>query len=186
VLSELSSIEPRRRRLGLTQLQLAKAAQVSQSLVAKVESGAVDPAYSRARALLEALDSLESKSKPTAGEVMTPKVHSVRPGELVKNVAAFMRRHQISQMPVVEGGSALGSVSEKAILDRIASQEDYAKIAHLKAKDIMEEAFPVVSPSTPIGAVAELLKSFPAVLVRKGSEFCGIITKADLLKAVNS
>ena len=184
MLPSLFSIETRRRRLGLTQSALAKSAQVSQSLVAKVESASVDPAYSHAKAILDALESLESASKPVARQLMSAKVHAVRPGELVSTAVAFMKRHQISQMPVIESGTAVGSISEKTILDSMSEGTGYSKVAGKKVRDVMDEPFPAVAENTPMPAVAELLKTFPAILVRNKAGFCGIITKADLLRAL--
>jgi predicted transcriptional regulator len=44
-MDETKFIGPTRRKLGITQHQLARMAGVSQSLVAKIEAGSVDAAY---------------------------------------------------------------------------------------------------------------------------------------------
>lgn len=188
ILQDLPSIELRRKRLGLTQSGLARASNVSQSLIAKIESGSIDPAYSRAKAIFDALDSFEVQSKPTAGQLMSGRVHSIPSTETVKTAAAFMRRHQISQLPVIDSGRLVGSLSEKTLIDLVVKDggQDYSKLAGLRVRDIMDDAFPVVAPSTTITAIAELLKSSQAVLVRGQGDFLGIISKADLLKAMNA
>ncbi|MEM3267388.1 MAG: helix-turn-helix domain-containing protein [Conexivisphaerales archaeon] len=53
---ELREISKMRKVLGLTQVQLAKMAGISQSLLAKIEAGKVDPSYTRARKIFAAHD----------------------------------------------------------------------------------------------------------------------------------
>jgi len=55
----VSTIDPKqlkkiRVQLGITQSELAKAAGVSQSLIAKLESGLVDPSFSTMKSISEA------------------------------------------------------------------------------------------------------------------------------------
>jgi predicted transcriptional regulator len=185
MLPPLSLLSARRKRLGLTQAQLAKESGVSQSLVAKLENGKVDPAYSRVKAIVEALDHLETISSPTAGQLMSAHVYSLRPSEPLYAASTFMRRHQVSQMPVIERGAVVGGISEKTIMDLIAKGGASTSLAGKTVGDVMEEPFPTVASSTPLQAIAELLKTAPAVLVTRGHELSGIITKADLLKAVH-
>ena len=46
---ELEEIKKIRKSLGLTQAELAKRADVSQSIIAKIESGSIDPTLSKAK-----------------------------------------------------------------------------------------------------------------------------------------
>jgi predicted transcriptional regulator len=182
MLPQISSVQARRRRLGITQAQLASASRTSQSFIAKLETGKLDPAYSLASAVFLALDALEAKSSAVAGDIMTPKVYSVRPAERVGAAIAILRRNDISQMPVMEGGRQVGSISERWMLE-LLSDNDYSAVAARKVGDAMDEPFPCVSTRTPVAAVVGLLKYAPAVLVTRGQEVAGIIAKSDLLKA---
>lgn len=56
MLPSLDEIAKRRKLLGLTQKQLAKIAGVSQSFIAKIESGKIDPSYSKAKAIFDTLE----------------------------------------------------------------------------------------------------------------------------------
>src|SRR3989344_1899796 len=96
-------IRDQRRRLGITQHQLARTAGVSQSLIAKIESGRVDAAYSKVKAILEALERSQLASEKTAKEIMHTGIEAVQPSESLHTVAQAMRKHSISQMPVVDG-----------------------------------------------------------------------------------
>lgn len=181
-MDELLAIRERRRRLGLTQHALARAAGVSQSLVAKIESGRVDPAYSKAKSLIWALSRQQAAKEKCARDIMHAGAQAVSCTETLHSAAAKMRKHSISQMPVLDGGAVVGSISEQAILAHFSPQQK--KAAPLLVGDVMEEAFPSAAPSTPISAVAALLRHCPAVLVMERGKVAGIITKADLLKTI--
>ena len=182
MLPQISSIQARRRRLGITQAELARESHTSQSFIAKLETQKLDPAYSLATKVFSALDGLEASSGAVAGELMTPKVYSVRPSEKVGAAVAILRKNDISQMPVMENGKAIGSISERWMLE-LLSNDNYAKVATKLVGDTMDEPFPCVSAKTPASAVVGLLKYAPAVLVMRGQEVAGIISKSDLLKA---
>ncbi|MCK4496763.1 MAG: helix-turn-helix domain-containing protein, partial [Candidatus Aenigmarchaeota archaeon] len=49
MLPEIKSIKNRRKLLGLTQKDLAKQAGVSQSFIAKMESGRINPSYNHVK-----------------------------------------------------------------------------------------------------------------------------------------
>jgi len=182
MLPQISSVQARRRRLGITQAELAKASRTSQSFIAKLETQKLDPAYSLASKVFSALDSLEAANSAVAGEIMTPKVYSVRPSEKVGAAFSILQKNNISQMPVMENGKAIGSVSERWMLE-LLSNENFAKVSAKQVGDTMDEPFPCVSAKTPVSAVVGLLKYAPAVLVMRGRDVSGIIAKSDLLKA---
>jgi predicted transcriptional regulator len=72
------SIKKKRVKLGLTQSELAERAGVSQPLIARIESGDVDPRLSTIRNIIAALDDME-KSRITAKDLMTAHVVSLSP-----------------------------------------------------------------------------------------------------------
>ncbi len=59
MLPSVEEIAKRRRILGLTQKELSQMAMVSQSFVAKLESGSMNPSYANVKKILEALGSME-------------------------------------------------------------------------------------------------------------------------------
>ena len=61
VVIEPKDIAKVRRQLGLTQSQLSSVSQVSQSYIARIESGKIDPSYSKTRALSDALKNIQRK-----------------------------------------------------------------------------------------------------------------------------
>ena len=60
---ELEEIKEIRKKFGLTQGQLAQIAGVSKSLIAKIEAGRLDPTFSKAQKIFEAIDTLGKKKE---------------------------------------------------------------------------------------------------------------------------
>jgi predicted transcriptional regulator len=181
-MDNVSWIGEKRRKLGITQQKLAKMAGVSQSLIAKIESGRIDPAYSKVTSITEALEREQFSKEKTAKDIMHTGIETVSAGENLHSAAAKMRKHSISQMPVLDSNRVVGSISEEIVLLHFPS--DPKKIAHLLVGEVMAEAFPSALPLTPISAVAALLRHYPAVLVMERGSIAGIITKADLLETI--
>jgi len=178
---ELERIGKLRKQLGLTQKQLADLSGVSQSLIAKIEAGKIDPAYSKVVQIINALEAVQKKEKKTALEVMTSNVISADPDETIDKIANIMREKNISQIPVIRQGKCIGSISEGAIIDLVSKHTDPKST---KVREIMQESFPVVPANSLVDMVVDLLKHYPAVLVDQNGKLVGIITKADLLKAI--
>ena len=117
----LGWIGEKRRRLGITQQQLARMAGVSQSLVAKIEAGSVDAAYSKVTAIVGALERVSLGKEKAARDIMHPGTECAKPSDTLHSVALLMRKKSISQLPVVECGAAVGSISEQAMLASLVS-----------------------------------------------------------------
>jgi predicted transcriptional regulator len=183
----LDEISRRRKELGLTQSKLASIAGVSQSIIAKIESGSVDPSYSIVRKLFTALDSLKIGASGEdrirrAGELMSRGVVWVGKNQLIRDAVTVMRRRGYSQLPVLEAGRSIGSVGEKTVLDKAAEGENLEELFRRKVGDVMEPPLPVVNEDTSVDALYGLLRENYAVLVSRGDEIVGILAKSDLLK----
>ena len=178
---ELEEIKKLRKRHNLTQSELSRLSGVSQSLIAKIESGNLDPSYSKVKKILEVLNNLNEKQEAKAYDFMQKKLIFCSKAELVTDAAKKMRKFEISQIPVMEKSNVIGLISESDILEKISEGGD---IARLKVGDVMEEAPPVISKNAPMKMVIELLKFSPLLVVADGGEFAGVITKADVLKKI--
>jgi predicted transcriptional regulator len=173
---ELEEIKKIRKGLGLTQTELAKRAAVSQSIIAKIESGIIDPTYSKTQKIFDALSYYEKKHEIKAEEIMNKKIISVKPNEDIKGAIGKMKKYNISQMPVVDDHKTLGLISESILLDALIQEKGR------KVSDIMEESPPIVSKQTSVKVISNLLTHFPTVLVSEEGKLIGLITKADLLE----
>ena len=90
-LPDLTEIEKHRKKLELTQTALAKKAGVSQSLIARIEAGTVDPRYSKVSRVFSALAKIEKK-EIRAEELMTKKVVGAQTQDTIEDVVK--RREQ--------------------------------------------------------------------------------------------
>jgi predicted transcriptional regulator len=184
MLPAIDIIPDRRRKLGLTQNQLADLAGVSQSYIAKLEAGKIEPSYLKVKAIFEALDKIERRKEVSASEIMTSDVVSVQASATAQEAIEIMRGHGFSQLPVMDDEKPVGGVSERTLLDQMFYPDDEMPPSKKKVRDIMDESFPQVSEDAPLSLLSSLLKYYPAVLVQKKGEVVGIVTKADLLGVI--
>ncbi len=179
---EIDRIGKLRKHLGLTQTELARLSGVSQSLIAKIEAGKIDPAYSKVMQILSVLEAEHSKGKKTAHQLMTHSIVSVSPSDSLQKAISLMRERDISQLPVFDGGKCVGSLSDSLVVELVSSH--VSKLRQMKVREVMKESFPIIPAASLIDAVSDLLRHYRAVLVEKDGRISGIITRADLFKAI--
>ena len=170
-----------RQQAGFTQAGLAKAAGVSQSIVAKVEAGRVDPTYGTLAALSRALNAGLTKKGKKAGDVMTAPVIGVQGDATLAKCVKMMKEKSISQMPVFQGSKLVGTVTEAQIMGLMLAATDPKDLLARRVGDHVLPVFAVVGEDTPVDALFSLFRYIPAVLVGSGDRVEGIITKIDLL-----
>lgn len=175
---EIDDIKHIRKKLGLTQKELATKSRVSQSMIAKIESNRLDPSYSNAKRILESLRSIRKSHEAKAGDFMTKKIISVCPRDKIKLAITKMKKSGISQLPVIEDNKSIGLVSESTILSNLGNKS--ANMIH----DIMEDSPPVVSKKTNLSVISDLLNFYPLVLVSDSGKLKGVITKSDLIARI--
>ncbi len=180
---ELDEIKKIRKRFGLTQTELAKMADVSQSLIAKIESNRIDPTFTKVKKIFDVLNELKNKNEFKAKDIMTKKLIYVNADDNITSAINKMRKHEISQLPVFGGKSIVGLVSENNILDSISSKGP-EKIKVLKIKDIMHDCPPIVSKKSSSSVISGLLKYYPIVVVAEEGKLTGVITKSDMLRTI--
>src|SRR5213594_4757436 len=160
MLPTLDEIPKRRKALGLTQSRLAELAGVSQSIIAKIESGSVDPSYSIVKRLVETLERQSvDTARPRVSEIMSRPVISVSRTQFVRDAVDLMKRRGYSQLPVFDGTRCVGSISEKTILDRAARGETLQELLGRRVREIMDSPFPIVNDDTPLDMVLGLMQS---------------------------
>ena len=177
---DLSAIRIRRQKLGLKQNELAELAQVSQSLIAKLEKAKLEPSYPIAVKIFSALDSREHKNEKKCKDIMTKKVIMIKSTCKIGQASEIMKKNSIDQLPISQGKNIIGSISESLIFSKIM-EEGKNKILKKSVSDIMDEPFPILSSDMPISLALPILKTEPAILISENRKIIGIITKANLI-----
>jgi predicted transcriptional regulator len=171
-----------RKMMGLTQKELAKKAGVSQSLIARIEKKSVDPRLSTVKKILEALALV--KEGKIAKDIMHSPVITVKITDTVRKAVELMRKHDISQLPVLKENVIVGSVKETTIIHRITRGRNIRRAFFTPVYNIMENPFVTVEPSVGVDEVLSIMSSgHPAVLVVDEEKLVGIITKIDILSS---
>lgn len=174
MIENVEEIKKLRKKLGLTQKELSKISGVSQSAIAKIESGIMDPGFSVAKKLHDAMQKNSDSTVLKAKDIMKSPVTTISLNCKIEEVVALMKKKNYSQFPITNGNQVVGSISDNNLLDAIMKKD-------AKLNEIMSEAPPTVSKETPVEAIVGLLRHFPLVLVSEKGKSVGIITKTDVL-----
>jgi len=166
-------VRERRTELGLTQSELADRAGVSQPLIARIEGGDVDPRLSTLRHIVDALDESEGDIV-RAGDLMHEDVASVGPEDSVSDAVSKMQNEGFSQLPVIEDGVPVGSISFEDLMDVGEGEREQA------VREFMGESFPTKSRNATLDELSTDLGHNKAVIVTERGETVGIITEADI------
>lgn len=124
----------------------------------------------------------DDKKRMTAGEVLRMKRKSgilgVEPGAPLSKACAIMHRHNISQLPVMKDGKAVGSIDETSAMK--LAREGTSMEAPVES--VMGKPFPTVASNSDIQeAYRLLLGAYPAVIVEEKEVAAGILTRLDLI-----
>jgi CBS domain-containing protein len=142
----------------------------------------------------------------TARDLMTPDVVTVPPETPVMAMARLLSDRGISAVPVVDAaGAVLGIVTEADLIRRLAGEEDkpsswfgvlfsdpanqaerFARTHGVTARDLMTEKVVAVAPDTAVAHIAHMMEEqkIRRVVVLEGDKLRGIVSRADLLRAL--
>ncbi len=128
----------------------------------------------------------------TAAEVVQAKHASrkvrelivARPYQTVFHALKTMQEQDISQIPVFEDNTPIGTVYEDQILNLALQGKDLRKLV---VREVMSKPLPQVPKTAPVERVTHILShENPAVFVDMGNSHFEILTKYDLMSTVAS
>lgn len=106
----------------------------------------------------------------------------VRTEELVSHAIERMRKHKISQIPVIDINGFAGSVDETDLFQSFVADKN---VAEKPIREVMGAPFPIVQLGTSVEEVSKLInKDNQAVLVDLGNGKHHIITKHDIINSI--
>ncbi len=184
MLPRLDSIRETRTRIGATQKRLAEMAGVSTSMINQIESGRTKPGYETARRIFDSLVRLEgSSSSHTAGDFCCTDIVRLAPSDTLRDAVARMQAFSISQVPVFDGESPVGIVTEDGIMRHLADGERSGTATDaVSIASSMDPAPPIVDYETPANVLVPLLRFTKCILVSRKARIVGIITASDALR----
>src|SRR5262249_15459572 len=101
-----------------------------------------------------------------------------------RQALSLMHENNISQLPVLDEGESVGSVSEGHLMRQVIEN---TSLLDRPIAPIMETPFPVTNNTTNLEQVTRLLtRDNPAVLVREGNRIVGILTRFDVISYLTS
>jgi len=122
----------------------------------------------------------------TAGEMAAQKAETapalvwVEPDATVREALARITEYDISQLPICDDGSCIGSVSEGTLMARVIENP---AVLDRPVRELMDEPFPCVEADAPASALGRLLtRQNPAVLVQRDGQLEGIVTRYDVVR----
>jgi cystathionine beta-synthase len=122
-----------------------------------------------------------------------PRIVAVHVDDTVERAIGLLQEFNISQLPVVRSAptgdgsvevhNIAGSIQERTLLDKVFRSPETLRA---KISTVMDAPFPLVDAAEEVERVFPLLSGAgsSAVLVQRGGQLLGIITRADLLDFV--
>jgi len=168
--------------LGISLGELARAVGRSDATLSRIERGQIRPSYELVQRILSYLETQEGLTSPrlTVGDLMHRPLASVDSNATLATAAQRMESGSYSQLPVVDDGRVVGSLSESAVLRALAQ----ANARRVHVREVLEPPYPVFDEGFPAELLPPLFGRYPAVLVTRRGELQGIVTKADLIRGL--
>ena len=118
---------------------------------------------------------LDSKSKHPRGVI------SIDPATPVNKALETLKQHDISQIPVMEGGKPVGTIHDHELMAKVMERP---ALAEAPVREVMGASFPVVSIDASVEEVLRLMrvKENYAVLVEDGGRIDGILNRYDVME----
>ena len=123
-----------------------------------------------------AKDIIESRN--TAYELVV-----VRKDDKVKEAIALMNNSSVSQIPVLDNGQVVGSITDTKLLNKIISNPE---LKDAIVGDVMEDSMKFVALGSTLDVLSSMVDKEKAVLVRDEHHKIHIITKHDILSAITN
>ncbi len=127
------------------------------------------------------------------GKIMTPNPVTVSPGASHRAAFELLRKHNISQLPVVEHGRLVGIVSEEDLLSTqpspatvLSIHEIYALLEKLQVRQFMTRPVYTVEEDCPVEIAARIMldRDLGCLPIMRGAELVGILSVTDIFKVL--
>jgi cystathionine beta-synthase len=129
---------------------------------------------------------LEDKTFGTARDIIASRNGNYQllvsyKNDRVKDTIHLMNSKSVSQIPVMEDGQVIGSITDSKLLSKIIENPELKDAA---VADVMEDPMKFVALDSTLDVLSSMLDSAKAVLVRDDNHQVHIVTKHDILEAM--
>jgi cystathionine beta-synthase len=131
----------------------------------------------------------EGKRVATVGDVLRskeplPPMIVVQTGDVVRDALEKLRRYEISQLPVVDGGQIVGSVNDVAVMQAVFDRSD---LLHKPVREVMGRPFPTLEQDADIDRAYKLLSlANSAIVVMDAGHPVGVVTRQDIISYLST
>jgi cystathionine beta-synthase len=108
---------------------------------------------------------------------------TAHPEDGVKEIIQLMKKHGISQLPVLEGERLIGIISESDLVQALLSDPENIE---RPIAGLVDQNYVVVPPETPVARLAAIFGEGKVALIQDGSRICGLVTKIDLIDHISA
>ena len=96
----------------------------------------------------------------------------------VLQIISLMKKHGISQLPVIDGGRLAGIISEVDLLNALLKDPDSVD---RPVGDLVDQNYVLVPADSPVGRLAGIFTEGKVALVQEGDKITAVVTKIDLI-----
>jgi cystathionine beta-synthase len=106
---------------------------------------------------------------------------AINPQTTIRKALDLMREHDVSQLPVIENGTSVGSTHDYDLMTRVM---EHPALVDTPVGEVMAEGFPILQLDAPVEDIIKLLasKKNAAVLLQDEQRLCGILTRYDVIE----
>ena len=120
---------------------------------------------------------------------MVREVATLSPGDTAGEALAMCRERRIRHLPVLEGGSLVGIVSDRDLRSATPAFGDPARataLAEVRVGDVMVREVVTAAPEDPIDAAANTMREekINCLPVLEGDQLVGIVTSSDVMESL--
>ena len=111
------------------------------------------------------------------------KTKSISPNQTVLDAIELMKKYDIENIPVFDGETNVGAISESGLFDKILNNSD---VKDAMVSTVMEKAYPEVAFDTPVERLSTFInKENGAVLSKDETGMYHIVTKYDIIQSLS-
>ncbi len=168
-----------RKKMGLTQRQLASKCGLSFAWIYQVENNDIkDPSYSKLKKIADYYEIQKNNTGWTVGDICNTNIVIAEIGQSLEKVNKKMINKGFSQIPVLKKNKCVGMLTDKTVA--VFFNLDKSKI--MINEKMLESVPPIVDSTSPAKILQEIFNYFDSVLVQKKGNLYGIIVIQDLNK----